>query len=251
MPTPPSRGPSARNYLRIEWDYPVYTPPQPKTEDGRSAAKAKRKALSREDAFKVIAGDDPRPLLVLRECKVCNGTDEALLKGGIDNEKTFLLSRWYHCVKLPVDVLDKDHPFNVIFVQKKSPEHLFVSSADGSNHDPLESQTSRKELWNSMRDLLALEYKKKPDAPLKSITKLLDKMDSVDQRMSELVSRQNDILEKDGPGSKKLPKLAKKIAKVTKERDELNAEAIKAYKIELKRQRADKEAKKEPKVASS
>ena len=84
----------------------MYVPPE-EPEAKHSTAKKKRKALSREDAFKVIAGNDPRPLLVLRECKVCNGTDDALLKGGIDNERTFLLSRWFHCVKLPVDVLEE------------------------------------------------------------------------------------------------------------------------------------------------
>ncbi|MHC4894906.1 MAG: hypothetical protein ACYTFV_16500 [Planctomycetota bacterium] len=31
-------------------------------------------ALSRSDALEYIAGEDPRPLLVLRECVTCNGT---------------------------------------------------------------------------------------------------------------------------------------------------------------------------------
>lgn len=43
--------------------------------------------------MKAIAGDDSRPLLILRGYKVCNGTDDALLNGGIDNEKTLLLGR--------------------------------------------------------------------------------------------------------------------------------------------------------------
>ncbi|MCB9914911.1 MAG: hypothetical protein H6828_07145 [Planctomycetes bacterium] len=242
MPAPIPRGPSARNYLRIEWDYPVYTPPVEESKDGQTVARKKRQALSREEAFKIIAGDDPRPLLVLRECKVCNGTDEALLKTGADNEKTFLLSRWFHCVKLPVDVLEKDHPFHLIFTQQESPEHLFVASPDGTNQDPLESQTSRTELWESMRDLLAVEYQKKPESPLKSITKLLDKLDSIDQRMTELVDRQNEILEEDGPDSKKLPKLAQKIEKVRKELDGVNKDIVDAYKIELRRQRDAKKA---------
>ena len=233
----------------MEWDYPVYTPPKEEA-DGRTVAKKKRQALPREEAFKVIAGDDPRPLLILRECKVCNGTDEALLKTGSDNEKTFLLSRWFHCVKLPVDVLEEDHPFHNVFQQKDSPEHLFVASIDGSNQDPLESDTSRTELWESMRDLLAKEYKSKPDRPLKSITKLLDKMDSIDERLRELITRQDELLEEEGPNSKKLPKLAKKIAKAEKERDELNEDVVKAYKIELRRQREAAKAKKEDKVAS-
>jgi len=188
----------------MKWDYPVYAPGAGEATEGTSSRVA-RKAMTREEAVAFIAGDDPRPLLVLRECKVCNGTDEALLKGGIDNEKTFLLSAWYHCVKLPVDVMEENHPFHNLFVQKKSPEHLFVCSADGSNHDPLESQTSRRELWNSMRGLLEKEYETKPKKPLKLIAKLLDKLDEADNRVRVLAEKRDKILEEDGPDSKKLP----------------------------------------------
>ena len=114
----PIRGPSAKSYLRIEWEYPVYVPPEESAAKD-TFAKKKRVALSREEAFRFIAGDDPRPLLVLRECKVCNGTDDALLKGGVDNEKTYLLSRWFHCIKLPVDVMEEDHPFHNLFLQDR------------------------------------------------------------------------------------------------------------------------------------
>ncbi len=210
-------------------------PEQAKTEDGRTKAQAVRRALTREEAIRVIAGDDPRPLLVLRECKVCNGTDEALLKGGVDNEQTFLLARWFHCVKLPVDVLEEDHPFHALFVQDEAPEHLFVCAVDGSAHDPLESQTSRTELWKSMRAILAAEYKVKPETRLKTIARLMDKLDVADDRLTELIDRQDQILEEDGPQSRKLPKLAKKIAREEKEREELFKKIAKAYDIELKR----------------
>jgi hypothetical protein len=63
----------------------------------------------------------------VRECKVCNKTDDALLRPGAQNERTILLSRWFHCVKVPVDVLQPDHPFNALFPDTKS-EHLFVSA---------------------------------------------------------------------------------------------------------------------------
>jgi hypothetical protein len=175
---------------------------------------------------------------VLRECRYCNGTDEALLKGGIDNEKTFLLSGWFHCVKLPVDVLEEDHPFHALFAQEEDPEHLFVASADGSHHVALESQTSRSELWRSMHKLLAKEYKKKPDDSLRTLSRLLGKMDRVDERLTELIGRRDEIFEEDGPKSRKLPRLEKKIAGEEAERTELIAEARKAYGIELKRRRA-------------
>lgn len=235
------RGPSSKHYLKMKWDYPVYAPEVDQGANG-TVSRPKRKALSREEAIKHIAGDDPRPLLVLRECKVCNGTDEALLKGGSDNEKTYLLSAFFHCVKLPVDVMEEDHPFHALFTQKQ-PEHLFVCSVDGSNHDPLESQTSRTELWKSMQALLAKEYKKKPQPAIKKVQALLDKFDAQDARVHELVARRDEILEEEGPKSKKLPKLAKKIAKEKLALDKLHAEVDKAYRNELKRQKTAATAK--------
>ena len=225
----------------MDWEYPVYTLPEEEPVEG-TFVKRKRQALSREAALAIIAGDDPRPLLVLRECKVCNGTDDALLKRGVDNEKTFLLARWFHCVKLPADVLEENHPFHSLFTQEQ-PEHLFVCSADGTNHDPLESQTSRKELWSSLRNLLGLEYKSKPDSSLKKIAKILNRMDVVDQRLNDLRAKRDDMLEKDGPNARKLPKLEKQMAKVKAESADLHKEVIEATRMELKRKRDSKTAK--------
>ena len=231
----------------MRWDYPVYDPGAGEVTEGTSS-RAARKALSREEAIRYIAGDDPRPLLVLRECKVCNGTDEALLKGGSDNEKTFLMSAWFHCVKLPVDVMEENHPFHNLFVEKK-PEHLFVCSVDGSEHEPLQSQTSRTELWESMRDAIAREYKDKPDRPLKTITALLDKLDDADRRVRELTERRDEILEEDGPDSRKLPKLEKKVEKEEKALAKLKADVQKAYQIELRRQKTEARRKAEEAAA--
>lgn len=223
----------------MTWDYPVYVPKAVEDATG-TRGRAARQALSREEAVKYIAGDDPRPLLILRECKVCNGTDEALLKTGSDNEKTFLLSAWFHCVKLPVDVMEENHPFHNLFKQDK-PEHLFVCSIDGSNHNALESQTSRTELWKSMHGLLNTEYKKGPKTSLKKITGLLGKLDEQDARLDILLSRQEQILEEDGPKSKKLKKLNTKIEKQEAALTKLNDEVEKAYKLQLKRQAEPKE----------
>jgi hypothetical protein len=233
----------------MKWDYPVYDPEAGKVVEGTSS-RAARKALTREEAVRFIAGDDPRPLLVLRECKVCNGTDEALLKGGIDNEKTFLMSAWFHCVKLPVDVMEENHPFHNLFVEDK-PEHLFVCSVDGSNHKPLQSQTSRTELWSSMRDLIAVEYADKPDKPLKAITALLDKLDDADRRVRELSERRDEILEEDGPDSRKLPKLTKKLEKEEKELARLKADVQKSYQLELRRQKTEARRKAEAEAAGA
>jgi hypothetical protein len=235
MPVTTYRGPTAKGVLKIDWDYPVYVAEQ-KAGPGETVSKQYRRALSRAEAVKFIAGDDPRPLLVLRECKVCNGTDDALLKGGMENEQTFLLATWFHCVKLPVDVMEKDHPFHNMFVQEQ-PEHLFVCAVDGSKHDPLESQTSRTELWDSMRGLLGAEYEQKPEKALKLIAGILDKMDLVDQRWNELTAKRDEILEEDGPDSRKLPKVLKDIEKLEKSQQTLRELVAKASELELKRRK--------------
>lgn len=211
-----ARGPSTKGILRIAWDYPVYSPPEPETGNGTSVARP-REALSREEALRVIAGKDLRPLLVVRECKVCNKTDDALLRPGAQNERTILLSRWFHCVKVPVDVLQPDHPFNALFPDTKS-EHLFVSAADGSAKIPLESSTSRVELWASMTRTLASAYAKDPSGAAKDITRFLDKLDMLDERVLGLEKSRNALLETSGKlDARKLKKLEDEIESVRKE----------------------------------
>lgn len=233
MPAPIVRGPSSKGILKLDWTYPIYEPKAAPVTEG-SAARSVKRALSREEAFRVIAGNDPRPLLVLRECKVCNGTDEALLKGGVDNEKTFMLAKWFHCVKLPVDVMEENHPFHNVFVLEAT-EHLFVASIDGSNHAPLESETSRVELWESMKKLIAAEYKGDAEKSIVKVAKVIDKLDVVDQRYLDLQERRDDILVKEGPKSRKLKKLQKSLAEVEADRVKLFKEIEKATELELKR----------------
>lgn len=225
------RGPSSRNYVKIDWEYPVYSEETEATEG--THARKQRRALSAEEAYAYIAGDDPRPLLVIRECKVCNGTDRALLSKRADNERTQLLARWFRCVKLPQDVRDENHPFYQLF-PKKDAEHLFVSSPDGTLRVGLESEGSRTELWASMLEVLKAEYKKKPTSALKKIAHCLDELDVVDERRAQLSLRRDEILEKDGPGSRKLKKVAKDLAKLEAKRDELSEKIDMATRLELR-----------------
>ena len=220
--------------LQLAWEYPVYTPEEVSTPDGRTTAKTLRKALSAEEAFATIAGDDPRPLLVLRECFVCNGTDDALLsRGQVDNEKTFLFSRWFHCVKLPPDVLEDDHPFRNLFPGGTS-EHLFMATRDGSLRVPLESERSRTELWGSMVEVLSADYRSDPQRSVKEIQGLLDDLDRVDLEIASLQTRMDELLETEGPDAPKLTKIQKKLGKAREERDALLTEVSKASKLELK-----------------
>jgi hypothetical protein len=225
------RGVSAKAVLKLEWDYPTFKAEEKVTTG--STARAVRRALTDEAAFRYIAGDDPRPLLVLRECEVCNGTDEALLSKGADNERTFLLSTWFHCVKLPVDVLETNHPFYELFGHD-DPEHLFVAMPDGSLKVKLESQTSRTELWDAMNQVLAASYKSDPQPAVKLVQKSLDRMDVLDQKLLELRTKKNELLETEGATSKKLAKINLEIEEAKQEIAASMQAIAKASKLELK-----------------
>lgn len=218
----------------------MYTPPSVAAE-GRTTSKALRSALSAEDAFAAIAGDDPRPLLVLRECFVCNGTDDALLSRGVDNEKTFLFSRWFHCVKLPPDVLGDDHPFRNLFPGGKA-EHLFMATRDGSLRIPLESERSRTELWSSMVQVLSADYRSDPSRSVAEIQGLLDELDTVDQKIAELQTRMEELLETKGPGDKKLDKVQGQLGDARAKRDALLGRVTEAGKLELEHSTAGEPA---------
>ncbi len=216
----------------MPWNYPTYAIEQ-KVDDGGTIAKRLRRALTRDEAFHAIAGDDPRPLLVLRECQFCNGTDDALLTKGADNERTFLLATWFHCVKLPIDVLQNDHPFYELFGHD-DPEHLFVSSPDGSSKVPLESDTSRTELWDDMTRLLTLSYKQDTRPVIRAMQKSLDRLDALDAHLLELETKRNALFETENAGSAKLKKLEADVADVRREIATVREELAKSAKLDLK-----------------
>ncbi|MBL8860029.1 MAG: hypothetical protein JNL28_16085 [Planctomycetes bacterium] len=203
------RGASSRPFLKLDWDYPVYKEAEVRTTG--TAPVAVRRALSRADALRFIAGDDPRPLLVLRECSVCNKTDDALLKGGPENDRTLVLSRWFHCVKLPVDVIAPDHPFNALFPNDES-EHLFLALVDGEAKIPLESEGSRTELWDSMSRILERSYEKNPASSYADVLKRIEKLDEFDFKIANLEARKGLEMESARPDRKKVDALDAEIA---------------------------------------
>lgn len=204
-------GPSAKKELVIRWDHPVYV--RTGNDSPGTTSVESKLSISREEALRALAGDDPRPLLVLRECPNCARTDQGLLLPGIDNERTILLARWFHCIKLPVDVVEKSHAFNALFPDRSS-EHLFVSHADGSGKIPLESEVSRVELWGSMTRVIAEAYGKDPSSATRDVSKLVDKLDTLDARQRELEKRRDDLIE----SSVRLDQ-----SKVDKVRDEIDS----------------------------
>jgi len=185
-------GPTAKRELQLQWEHPVVA--STGFARGEGTAVAEKTALTYADALRAIAGDDPRPLLVLRECSYCAGTDKALLLPGIDNERTILLARWFHLVKLPGSVVEPDHALHALFPDSSS-GHMFLCQADGSGRIALESETSRPEFWASMTRVLTEAYGKDPTATTREMSKLLDRLDTLDARERELSKRRDNLLE--------------------------------------------------------
>jgi hypothetical protein len=222
---PAARGPTSRTTLRIDWKHPT-GPAQVAADGERTVASQARRALSAEDALALIAGDDPRPLIVLRECLACSGTEDALMSSKEDNERTYLMARWFHCVKLPPDVLEDDHPFRNLFPGEK-PAHLFLALEDGRMRHDLEGEHSRRELWGAMEAALAATYAESHQAALSRLVRILDDLDEVDRALADLETRFELAIASDGANASGTKKLQKQLNERRARRDELVAEASK------------------------
>jgi len=219
----PVRGETARDILKLHWDFPVFQGGNEELAQTGSFAKARRQALPKDEALRFIAGDDPRPLVVVRECGWCEGSDDALLSTRLDNDKTILLSHWFHVVKLPNHVLQDDHPFSNLF-DDDEPAHLFVATADGEKELPLSGEQSQTELWNALSEVLDLTYEDNPERAVQRIYKLLDRFDELDEADARLHAKFSEELEKRGPKSSKLKRIRKDIDKVESEREDVRSQ---------------------------
>jgi hypothetical protein len=181
-------------------------------------------ALPLKEAMELVVGEDPRPLLVMRECELCKGTDHALMSRSLDNEQTALLTHWFHCVKLPTNVLEADHPLTLMFKPEKEGDrvpHLFFCNHDGSNKTPLPGDQSQTELWATMFGYLDDAYEGNAKKAVKEMRSLLNQFDRIDNRANEIKARIDREIEKRGPESKRLKKLEAQLAKLEKERVKL------------------------------
>jgi hypothetical protein len=225
------RGPSSKSTLEIDWRHPVYTP-RPGAEGDGTRALPRREALSTDDAMAALTSGDRRPVLVLRECLKCSGTEDALMSSKEDNERTYLLARWFHCVKLSPDVLEPDHPFRNLFPGEQ-PSHLFIANPDGSARHDLAGEHSRRELWGAMEAALAASYQGGVDSALQKLGRILNDLDEIDRSSADLETRFELAIAADGADSPKVKKLRKELDDLGLRRTELLARADQAQALEL------------------
>jgi hypothetical protein len=230
----PTHGKTAKETMKLQWDYPIHGSHKTKVYDeNQTVSQAVPRALIRAVAFLDIAKSDLRPLLVLRECKLCNGTDDALLSSYESNEDILMMAKWFHCVKLPTRVLDETHPFHNLF-NEKHPPHLFVSKFDGTEHIPLKGDLSRSELISNLYTMLDMTYEKQAKPRIKKLKKLLYQYDMLDEKIQRLEITIDDELEKRGPKSKKLKKYYAQLEGAKKDMAEAKEKEVELYDIKLK-----------------
>jgi hypothetical protein len=173
--------------------------------------------LPREQAFAEVCGEDRRPLLVVRECAGCKGTDDALLSRRLKNERTILMTRWFRCVKLPNHVLEQDHSFRHLFAEE-SPPHLFVCRYDGSELVGMDGQQTQSELWKAMESLIHSEYEGRADRILKGLLRCLDGYDAIDSRTIEINRQLEDRIDRKGADDARVRKLQAQIEALAAEK---------------------------------
>ncbi|MGB0951717.1 MAG: hypothetical protein ACPG31_00690 [Planctomycetota bacterium] len=231
-PLPLEHGRTAKTFLTMRWDYPVHAFFTKERSQAFTAAKAYQTALPRAEAFARVAEEDRRPLLVLRECHTCNGTDDALFSHPTGNERTLIMARWFHVVKLPVSVMHQDHIFRNLFPQDDAP-HVFVSSFDGSNVIPLEGDATPLQVQKAMFKVMAKDYEGSAKSAVKRIEYLVAQYDMLDEKITRLERSYESEVEKNGEESRKADKLFAEKQELEAELAELRLEEKQVSALEL------------------
>jgi hypothetical protein len=189
MPLTLTHGHTVQVLLQIEWDNAVWTPPD------KTGTQAMPLPLPPDAAIAYLAGSDQRPLLVMRECPNCRGTDLALLRTDVPNERTILLTRFFHCVRLPADVRKPDHAFAALF---PGHTHLFLCASDGSDRIDFNGIQSQNELITAMRKTIERNRDIDTSGAVNELQKALAQLDKIDALESETVQAIDRAMEQHG-----------------------------------------------------
>lgn len=230
MPITLTRGSTSRSRLTMEWQHPV--PPQ--REGSRTAA-----AGPMQHAAAIASlwdEDDGRPLLVLRECKTCQGSDVALLNRSLVNDKTVLLSKWFRTVKLPAHVMERQHPFRNVFADydfgKRMP-HFFLLAHKDAKPVAFSGVQTQSKLWKGMLKVLEQRYAKSPKRAIKKWLLLLDRYDTLELRRQTMREELRTVRATQGPDSSRAKKLMAKLAEFDEEWRKIEAAEAKVRDLGL------------------
>ena len=218
-----TRGKTAKQRLKIDWDAPTFR----RAKLGSQSTMASRKPFSRAAALIRLCGTDKRPLLVLRECNQCAGSDFALLSRSMENDRTMLLTHWFHCVKLPASVRHKSHPMHGLF-PGDNPPHLFFATADGAQIETLPGSQTQTQVWQKMTRILRKSYRSNPVTATKQRLEILNAFDILDAKESQVRRKLDREVERRGPKSSRFKQLKARFASLRKQRKALLTKERKA-----------------------
>ena len=199
------RGRTTKKMMEVDWAYPVWKP-EVTDDSGETQGSMARAALPYEDAWQWIAGDDKRPLLVLREFDRIDHPDNPKLSAKLFSEKARMLAQWFHCVRLPATVDEGNHPFHQLFATEGA-GNLFFAQADGSNRVDFDVKMGQADLYKMMQATLDTAYDADIKAMLREMPKLMGQIDRYDAEIQELKEAMDSEIERKGPRSPRLQRL--------------------------------------------
>lgn len=185
-----THGHTVQGLLQIAWDHAVFAAPRQ-----TSGTQALPGPMTPEAAIAYIAGSDKRPLLVLRECAGCRGTDLALLRTDASNERTLLLTRFFHCVRLPANAAAEGHAFSRLLTGHN---HLLLCDSDGSDRVDFSGSQSQSELIQTMRKAIERNHGIDATGALNELQKALAQMDRIDAQEADTMLAIDKALDQRG-----------------------------------------------------
>ena len=186
--------------------------------------------LKQEQAIQHLRKDDPRPLLILRDCEGCANKEGDLLKRSLMDERFILGTDWFHCVKLPHEVIEEDNVLSSLFTGK-SPAHVVVATWDAKTIVPIK-RASAKGMWQGMSKVLKKDYKGSADKAVKSLQRMLVEYDKIDGRVADL-ELQLEAKEARGKDAR-ARKIRNQLASLEKDRDDLIKQEEKLRDLKLR-----------------
>ena len=178
-----------------------------------------------------VTADDGRPLMILRRSKKLDKKVQKMLTEALKSERFQLASKWFQTVELDDEVLEKDHPYHLLFTGQR-PAALLLASPDGKKIVRFLGTKSQKVNWRDVSSVLTTSYKGNPTKAVKGLERLLSKFDALDNRRKELNAQVERYNEK--KDTAKLKTLKAKLAEHEKEREQVLAEEKKLRELVLR-----------------
>jgi len=186
--------------------------------------------MKQKEAVAHLRKDDPRPLLILRDCEGCANKEGDLLARSLKDERFILGTEWFHCVKLPHEVIEEDNVLSSLFTGS-CPPHIVVATWDAKTIVPIK-RASAKDMWNGMTKVLKKDYKKNAAKAMKGMQKMLIELDKLDGRQAELEAQ---LAAKEAKGQDaRARKVRNALASLEQDRADLLKEEVKIRDLQLR-----------------